>query len=126
MIVIEFIDSSVVTLAFTNNEQKEACRNEIRKGGVTNSLVLVESFVNIERITKSRNLAKDAVKSLLAALVIVPVDNNVIFEALKRAEKCNLKFFDLVHYTTALLRGCSSIISYDRDFDNLEIKRKIP
>ena len=51
------------------------------------------------------------------------LDKNLLFEAFKRDEKYNLDTFDLINYTTALLNNCSEIVSYDRDFDGLEIKR---
>jgi len=85
--------------------------------------VLVEAHYNIEKITKNKRLATDAIKSILNKFEIINIDHNLIFEALKRTEKHDLKIFDLIHYTTALLNGCFSIISYDKHFDNLEIER---
>jgi len=124
---MQFIDSTIVTLAFTLNEKSEKCRDIIRNGGIINSLVLVESFSNIERITKSRRLAIGSIKSILGCLEVAAVDQNILFESLRRAERYNkLKIFDLIHYTTALLSGCSSIVSYDKDFEGLEIKREEP
>lgn len=123
---MKFIDSTIIILAFTNNCNKEKCRNALRRGGITNSLVLVESFSSIERITKNKILATKSIKGILGNLKIISVDNNVIFEALKKTEKSNLKFFDLIHYVTASLYNCTSILSYDCDFDRLEIRREEP
>ena len=123
---MRFIDSTIITLAFTNNDKKEKCRNALIHGGITNSLVLIESFCNINRITKSRTLAIKSIKGSLGSLKIVSIDDNVVFEALKKAEKPNLKFFDLIHYVTASLYNCTSILSYDSDFNGLEIKREEP
>ena len=74
----------------------------------------------------SREYAAKAIKSLLkSSIKIVPADINLVFEALKREKKIKLKFIDLIHYTTALLNNCNEIISYDSDFDNLDIKRVV-
>jgi len=123
---MDFIDATIITLAFTSNDQKEECRAILEEGGMVNSLILVEAHYNIERITKNRNLATDAIKSILNKFEIVALDHNLLFEALKRTNKYNLKIFDLIHYVTALLKGCSSIVSYDKHFDGLEVKRKEP
>ena len=126
MMVMDFIDSTVIILAFTPNNKKEKCREILEGGGIVNSLILAEAHYNIEKITKDKNLATDAIKSVLNKFEIVALDHNLLFEALRRAEKYNLRIFDLIHYVTALLKGCSSIISHDKHFDGLEIKRKKP
>lgn len=123
---MRFIDATIITLAFTPNDKRERCRDVLREGGLTNCLVLMESFNCIERITKNRRLATDTIRSLLGNLEVVPISDNLVFEALRRTEKYNLKIYDLVHYITALLRGCSSFVSYDSDFDGFEIKREEP
>lgn len=123
----QFIDSTVIVGAFTANDNREKCQNVLRNGGVINGLILVESFDVIERITKNRQFAFKAIRSLMGSnLDIVELTNRIIFESVKRCNKYNLRIFDLVHYTTALLQGCPSIISYDQYFDNLEIKRIEP
>ncbi len=126
MMIMDFIDSTVIILAFTPNDKKEECREILEGGGIVNSLVLAEAYNNIEKITKDKNLATDAIKSILNKFEVVALDHNLLFEALRRAERYNLRIFDLIHYVTALLKGCSSIISHDKHFDNLEIKRKEP
>ena len=122
-----FIDSTIVAAAFTPNENAENCQNELRKGGVINGLVLIESFDVIERITKDRGYALRAIKSIMGGnLEIVELTNRLIFESIKRCSKYRLRIYDLIHYTTALIKGCSSVVSYDKHFDSLEIKRKEP
>jgi len=32
----------------------------------------------------------------------------------------------MIHYSCAKMNGCSAILSYDRDFDNLDVERKEP
>lgn len=123
---MEFIDSNVLTYAFYGNEYTEKCQELIKSGGLINTFNLIEAFLIIEKETNRANAIK-AVRTLLKLdLRIVDLDINLVFEALKRAEKYKLKIFDLIHYTTALLNGCSKIISYDTDFNNLEIPREEP
>lgn len=124
---MRFIDSNIIAYAFYENEHQEQCRSVLRKGGITNPFALIEAFHVIELQT-NREIAIKAIKGLLkSALVIVDVDINSIFEALRRAQKYpSLKFYDLIHYTVAQLYECESILSYDTDFNHLDIPREEP
>lgn len=124
---MKFLDSNVLAYAFYENEYQEKCRQAIREGGLVNTLNLIEAF-NIIEWQMNRDIAIRAIKGLLKSnLVIANVDVNLLFEAIKRAEK-NHKFkcFDLLHYITAQQYSCSSIVSYDKDFDGLDIEREEP
>ncbi len=125
----KFLDSDVIVFAFSNNPNKEKCRKLIYSESIIiNTLVLLESYSKIVTITKQTEIAVGMVKEFYRRenIEIVNFDINLLFEAIKRTEKYSLKISDLVHYTTALLKGCSFIVSYDKDFDNLEIKRGEP
>ena len=125
----KLVDSDVIVFAFSNNPKKEMCRKLIENEKITvNTLILLESFSKVATITKNKELAMNMVKLFYESdnIELVNFDINLFFEALKRSRKYNLKISDLVHYTTALLKGCSAIVSYDHDFDNLEIKRVEP
>lgn len=124
----KFIDSNVVIFAFTNNNYKQQCRKILNEEDlIVNTLVLMESYAKIATIN-SESYAKDVIRSLLSLgnINVLDFSNNLFFESLKRSQKYNLKISDLVHFTTALLNSCSEIISYDKHFDNLEIKRAEP
>ncbi|MFH1316312.1 MAG: PIN domain-containing protein [Candidatus Woesearchaeota archaeon] len=122
---MNFIDTSVIALAFIPNPNKEKCRSIIREGGVINGLVLIESFEVIKRVLKSHELAFKSIRSLMGSgIKIIEVSNDLIFDSIKNENK--LKIFDLVHYRTALKEGCSQILSYDSHFDGLKIKRVEP
>ena len=124
-----FVDSDVIVFAFSNNPKKERCRRFIEeKSIIINTLILLESYSKVATITKNRELAVNMVKLFYKAdnVEIINFDNNLFFESIKRSGKYNLKISDLVHYTTALLEGCSSLVSYDKHFTNLEIKRIEP
>ena len=122
-----FIDSTVIVCTFTPNENMESCQKILKQGGFINGLVLIESFDVIERIAKNREYALRVVRSLMASdLEIIQLSNAFIFEALKRSNRNNLRIFDLIHYSTALLNSCSGIVSYDKHFDGLELRRIEP
>ena len=125
---MRFIDSNVLAYAFYNNKNMEKCINIVKEGGIINSIGLIEAFNIIENETRKRDIAVESIKSLMRInLEIVNVDNNIVFEALKKAEKYKkLKFLDLIHYIIALNYGCKEFLSYDKDFNNLEIKRTEP
>jgi predicted nucleic-acid-binding protein len=125
VIAVDFIDSNIIAYSFYDNPRKDVCRKAIFDGGITDSVALIEAF-NIIEYQTDREHATDCIKSLLKSnLSIISTDINVIFETLKRT-KTKLRFIDLIHFTSASISNCSYIVSYDKDFNNLEIKRKEP
>lgn len=124
---MNFIDTNVLAYAFYQNEHKERCRAVIREGGITDTLNLLEAFHIIEHETRSRDLAQQAVRAVLRSNIhVVDLDAGIIFEAVKTAGNSKLSIFDLVHCSSALASECTSILSYDRDFDGLAIERREP
>lgn len=121
---MRFIDSNIIAYAFYQNEYQENCQNILRGEGITDTIALAEAF-NIIEYESSRNMAMIAMRSILRSNIeIKDIDVNTIFEALKKADTYKkLKFIDLLHYTIASQKNCESIVSYDKDFDNLEIPR---
>ncbi len=123
---MKFIDSNIIAYAFYQNEFQDNCQKIITEGGIIDTINLVEAF-NIIEYETNRDFAITSIRSLLKSNIqIIDVDINIIFEALKRAEKYkNLKFIDLTHFIVALINNCEKIISYDSDFDGLEITRAV-
>lgn len=122
---MKFIDANIIAYASYNNERQNHCQNILREeNNVSDTLALAEAF-NIIELQIGREAAILAIKSILRSTIeISNIDVNTIFEALKKAEQYKqLKFIDLLHYTVASLKKCESIVSYDKDFDNLEIQR---
>ena len=122
-----FIDSNILAYAFYDNDKKDKCQQIIQKGGITNAVNLIEAY-NIIQFEVSREHATKSIKSLLKSnLSIVEVNTNSVFEALKRTlRNTNLKFVDMIHYSCAIVNNCNAIISYDKDFDNLDIPLEEP
>ena len=124
---MKFLDANELAYAFYSNGNTAKCQAAIREGGVTDTFGLIEAFRVIEKETESRELAQAAIKGLLKSNVeVIDVDVNAVFEALKQASRSRLSIFDSVHYACAVLSQCSSILSYDKDFDKLEIPREEP
>ena len=124
---MKFLDSNVIAYAFYKNEYTEKCQNVLREGGLVNVFNLIESFFIIEKETKSREIAQKSVKNLLKSNIqIIDVDVNLLFEALKRMNNLKLSIFDAIHYSCAIVNNCNAIISYDKDFDKLDIPREEP
>lgn len=123
---MKYIDSNILAYAFYDNEYTTKCQQAINDGGLTNTLNLIEAFFIIEKET-TRERAAISIKGLLKSNIeIIDVDINLIFESLKKANESRLSVFDLVHYATASSHNCTSILSYDDDFDNLNIPREEP
>ncbi|MBI4918924.1 type II toxin-antitoxin system VapC family toxin [archaeon] len=121
---MKFIDSNIIAYAFYENEKRDKCREAILNGGVIDAVCLIEAF-NIIELQTDREVAMRTIKGILKSnLIIIDIDTNIIFEALKKSNIYKkLKFLDLIHYTVASINNCSSIFSFDRDFDKLEIPR---
>lgn len=123
----KFIDANIIVKAFTNNEDMERCSKILYEDFVTNTICLVESQQAISTITNNKIYAASCIKSLYKGSgLIINLDKNLLFESFKRIEKYNLNIFDLINYVTALLNNCTEFVSYDRDLNNLEIKRVEP
>jgi len=125
--VIQFLDANVIIKAFTDNEDKEKCRGVLSENFVTNTLCLVEAQHAISIIKNNKIYASDCIKSLFKNdKIIIELDKNLLFESFKKIEKYDLNIFDLINYVTALINNCSEFVSYDKHFNNLEIKRVEP
>ena len=123
---MNFIDTNVLVLASYENPQQLPCQQVIREGGVINALVLSETFTVLERIV-DRKIARTAIASFLRSnLEVVDLDASAIFAALKQSKRIDLRFLDLIHYMTALAHECAAFISFDNDFDKLDLPRIEP
>ena len=124
-----FVDSNIIIYAFTRSANNKQCRELLlnTEGLIANTLVLLESYAKLATITDQQHATK-VIRHLLGLgnLKILGLDNNLFFEAIKRNKRYQLRISDLIHHTTALLSNCQEIISYDKHFDGLEIKRIEP
>ncbi len=122
-----FIDANVIIKAFTDNIDKDRCRNVLNTEFTTDTLCLIEALHLITKIKDDKKYAAECIKSIFRSkATIVEIDQNILFEATKKVEKYNLNIFDLIHYIVAFTNGCTEFVSYNKDFSHLEIKRVEP
>ena len=122
-----FIDSNVIIKAFVEDKDSKKCRKILYEDFITNTLCLVEAQHGISTIKNDKAYAADCIKSLFKSNgIVVQLDKNLLFESFKRIEKYELGISGLINYVTALINNCATFVSYDKDFDNLEIKRVEP
>ena len=122
-----FVDANVIVNAFVDGKNREMCREILRGDFVTDALCLVEAQHGISVIRRDSLYAAICIRSLFKSRsLILPLDRNLMFESFRRAGKYRLDVFDMIHYASALVNNCSEFVSYDKDFDGLEIKRTEP
>ena len=98
---------------------------------VTSSLTLYEALVVIAGLTgrslKDRTLIEGVVNSItnLKGLVIEPLRLEDFTRALDLMEEYSLDYEDSLHLSTAIKAGAKEIVSNDKDFDKIPLKRKI-
>lgn len=123
---MRFIDSNIIAYAFYSNPYTEKCQKILSEEGIIDTVVLIEAF-NIIENEIDKKYALSAIRSLLKSnLKIISTDISLVFEAMKLSEKSKLKFIDNIHYATAKTHNCTEIITYDKDFNGLDIKRVEP
>ena len=121
---MNFLDANIIAYSFYQNENQEKCQNVLIQGGIIDTLVLIEAFNIIEHETNRDNAIVSIRGILKSDIRVIDADLGIIFECLKKASSLKkLKFLDLVHYTVAKIMLCESIVSYDRDFNGLDIPR---
>ncbi len=123
---MKFIDSNIIAYAFYQNQNQDNCQSILQQEEImTDAIALVEAF-NVIELQTSREMAVMAIRSILRSqLKIVDIDTNIIFEMLKKTERYkSLTCIDLIHFTVASLATCEAVISYDKDFNGLEIPRR--
>ncbi|MEK6962812.1 MAG: PIN domain-containing protein [Nanoarchaeota archaeon] len=120
-----FLDANVLVKAFFDNNEQDSCKKVLCEEFITNMVCLAEAQEALATILKNQEQAASWMKSVFKANgVIVDVDKNTLFESFKYLD--HLTIWDAIHYATALLNNCSEIVSYDKDFDGLKIKRMEP
>ena len=128
--IMRFIDTNILVHAFTFGPRKGACM-EVLKGDecfVSSPLILSELFSILFRITKNKQFCHSIITEIIKnpQFSFVSIDKNIAFEAVSHMNKYDLHFNDACHYATAVACGCEAIVSYDKDFDGMPLKRIEP
>ena len=123
---MKFLDANIIAYAFYDNEYSTSCQKAVWDGGMTNTFALAEAFNIIEHETNRDRAEKAIIGIFKSDIHIIDLDQNILFETLKNIKKLKLNIFDAIHYTSAMWNECEAIVSYDDDFDGLNIPREEP
>jgi hypothetical protein len=103
--------------------------NSPRGKYVTSSLTLYETLVIIAGLTgrslKDKAFTEDVINSItrIKSLTIEPLKPEDFVKALDLMKEYNLDFEDSIHLAAATRTGVQEILSNDKDFDVVPIKR---
>ncbi|WP_457751508.1 type II toxin-antitoxin system VapC family toxin [Thermococcus sp.] len=116
-----YVDVNVLYYFLTANEEFGERAKELleRYSGrlITSALTVWQLYILFRR-QKSKIDIADILPNL--GIEVVPLTINI----LREAERCKkLDFDDAVHYTTMKAHGIRAILSNDRDFDRVDVKR---
>ena len=98
---------------------------------VTSSLTIYETLVIMAGLTgknlRDHSLVDQVVSSIthVKGLVVEPVKNEDFIEALAFMSSYNLDYEDSLHLAVATRVAACEIVSNDRDFDTVPIRRKM-
>lgn len=114
-----FIDANVIVYATIPDAKSEESEIAILGGGFTNTLALAEAHRAIEKITRDRTTADNAVRQTQKHLEIRPVTEDDVAEALRHS---TLDLFDAIHVATA---NDAEFVTWDRKLkDYAKTRRK--
>ncbi len=127
------IDTNIFLEVMLSQEREEECKillQMLRKGkvkGVVTDFTIHSIIVLLSRFKKLKEL-RNFLQSLTAykGLYIYTTSIAEEIKATKIAEEKGLDMDDAIQYAVALSINAKAIISFDKDFDNLEIPRKEP
>ncbi len=89
-------------------------------------LAVAEAYEVLARSLSRAKAAEWLAIFLSYPIKFMPVDLSVFISAVAQGQEHRLRTFDAIHLASALMAGADVIYSFDKDFDNLEIKRAEP
>jgi len=127
------VDTNIFLEVMLSRGKKEDCKaflRELWKGtikGIVTDFTVHSIIVLMDRLRKLDAL-EVFLKSLSAykGLYIYPTSLSDELRAIKLSKGRGLDMDDAIQYAVALSIGADAIISFDKDFDGLEIPRKEP
>ena len=130
-----YFDSNVFILAALSNDKKALNAKELIKKVILGELVAATSSLTVDEVvwaiwkeTKDRSLAIEEGLRLLQFdnLKIIEINSNIMRNSLNFMKHYkSLKPRDAIHLAASISIRAATIVSDDKDFDNVrEIKRK--
>ena len=126
-----FIDTTVLAHAFGGPSPERTVSQDIVRRAAADTLVLHASVAAVQeflfhRLRRSdRGPATQAARAVMGLCVLHDFDGAVLDRAVDLVSSTRLGGRDAVHVATALQHGFDSIVSSDRDFDDVPGLRRI-
>ena len=126
-----FIDTTVLAHAFGGPSAQRAASRDIVLRASHDELVLHASVEAVQeflfhRIRRSdRRAAAEAARAVTGLCILHDFDTIILNRAIDLVNSTRLGGRDAVHVATALTHGFDSIVSSDRDFDDVQGLRRI-
>lgn len=127
------IDTNIFLEVMLSRDRSEECRKLLRMlrddrlRGIVTDFTIHSIIVLLDRL-KRLNALKSFLQSLTAykglCIYATPLCDEI--KAVDIAEKTGLDMDDSIQYCAALSAKAEAIISFDKDFNNLEVPRKEP
>ncbi|ATZ61507.2 MAG: type II toxin-antitoxin system VapC family toxin [Methanosarcinales archaeon Met12] len=127
-----YIDSNIFIFAAIDKEKLgRNCREIIRLIN-KQRITCASSFLVIDEVMwiLKKNVGKDNAIKITKAILTLPIkwielDKSVIIRMVEIYEKTTLEPRDAIHFSSMKETGLSTIVSEDKDFDNVEGLEKI-
>ena len=126
-----FIDTTILAHAFGGPSPERIAAQDIIMRAADDTLVLHASVEAVQeflfhRIRRSdRGAAAEAARAVMGLCILHDFDSDILDRAIDLVTSTRLGGRDAVHVATALQHGFDSIVSSDRDFDDVPGLRRI-
>lgn len=126
-----FIDTTILAHAFGGPSPERIAAQDIIMRAADDTLVLHASVEAVQeflfhRIRRSdRGAAAEAARAVMGLCILHDFDSDILDRAIDLVSSTRLGGRDAVHVATALQHGFDSIVSSDRDFDDVPGLRRI-
>jgi len=124
---LKYFDTSVIVLSILKDPRREKALTELRTGGVTSEIGLVELISYLSRnlnddpipyAIKILNEYNISVKSIKGSrLSFFGEISNIMYFSVNIAKEVRLRTLDLLHLTYAILLNVDEFITADKEFE---------
>lgn len=128
-----YLDANIFLYAILYDDNKaKTCKKLLtsvvdgEKDGVTSFLTWDEvTFIVLKTLGRKTSIREGKKLLELSNLRFIRADERVMVKAQKLTERYKLKPRDAIHAASAIVSGCTEIISDDSDFDSVEELKRI-
>ncbi len=114
--MLSYIDANFIVKAYTDNPDREICRERLDRGGLaTSPVAVIEAWQMLLHILKHELANKVIIDLLRRDVDVIGVGPSLIHEAVRKQPAYSLDAFDTFHVVSAQLSGCYEILTFDND-----------